>query len=91
MKQNNKAMTGKLVEAAGQIVGEVIDENEKTLLIRKAELHSTELVLYPKATFFKKDELLNDYWLNFIDKASVVTVPTNCIYARNFVSELLNM
>lgn len=87
----NRNLTGKVVEVAGKIVGLVIEDNQKTLLIRKAELHSNEFVLYESATFFKKEDLIDRYWLKFLDKASVVTVPVNSITATGFVGELLNM
>lgn len=88
MKQ---CLTGKVVEVAGKIVGLVIQDNGKTLLIRKAELHSNEFVLWESATFFKKENLVGHYWLKFLDKTSVVTVPVNSNAATGFVSELLNM
>lgn len=85
------SLKGKIVEAAGRIVGLVIQDNEKTLLIRKAELCSNEFVLYESATFFKKADLIGAYWLKFLDKTSVVTVPVNSITAMDAVSELLHM
>jgi len=88
MKQ---CLTGKVVEVAGKIVGLVIQDNGKTLLIRKAELHSNEFVLWESATFFKKEDLVGAYWLKFLDKSIVITVPVNSNAATGFVSELLNM
>lgn len=85
------SLTGKIVEVAGRIVGLVIQDNGKTLLIRKAELCSNEFVLYESATFFKKTDLVGTYWLRFLDKASVVTVPVNSITTMDAVSELLHM
>lgn len=88
MKQ---CLTGKVVEVAGKIVGLVIQDNGKTLLIRKAELHSNEFVLRESATFFKKENLVGRYWLKFLDKSVVITVPVNSNTAAGFASELLNM
>lgn len=88
MKQN---LTGKVVEVAGEIVGLVIQDNGKTLLIRKAELCSNEFVLWESATFFKKENLVGRYWLKFLDKTSVVTVPVNSIAATGVISEFLHM
>lgn len=88
MKQ---CLTGKVVEVAGKIVGLVIQDNGKTLLIRKAELHSNEFVLRESATFFKKENLVGRYWLKFLDKSVVITVPVNSNTAADFASELLNM
>lgn len=85
------SLTGKIVEVAGRIVGLVIQDNGKTLLIRKAELCSNEFVLYESATFFKKTDLVGAYWLRFLDTASVVTVPVNSITTMDAVSELLHM
>lgn len=86
-----KDLTGKVVEVAGRIVGLVIDDDEKTLLIRKAELDSNEFVLWESATFFKKENLVGRYWLKFLDKTSIVTVPVNCIAATGVIRELLHM
>lgn len=84
-------LTGKVVEVAGRIAGLVIDDNEKTLLIRKAELHSNEFVLYDSATFYSKTSLVNAYWLKFLDKDSVITVPINSITATSLIGKLLNV
>lgn len=84
-------LTGKVVEVAGTICGLVIQDNEKTLLIRKAELHSDEFVLCDSATFYTKSVLVNAYWLRFLDKSSVISVPINSITASNLIGKLLNM
>lgn len=84
MKTN---LTGKVVQVAGTICGLVIQDNEKTLLIRKAELHSDEFVLYDSATFYTKSVLVNAYWLRFLDKSSVISVPINSITASNLIGK----
>lgn len=88
MKQN---LTGKVVEVAGKIVGLVIQDNGKTLLIRKAALFSNEFVLRESATFFKKEDLVGRYWLRFLDESVAITVPVNSNAATGLVSELLHM
>lgn len=85
------SLTGKVVEAVGRIVGLVIQDNGKTLLIRKAALFDNEFVLYESATFFKKEDLVNAYWLRFLDKNSVITVPVNSIATSSPVYKLLHM
>lgn len=70
MKKSNKkgeakkpVLKGKTVEVAGTIVGIVVDEKEKTLLIRQARDSGDEIVLLEKAMYFEKTSVINCYWI----------------------------
>lgn len=56
-------LEGKIVEVAGTIVGIVVDEKEKTLLIRQAHDGDNEIVLLEKAMYFEKTSVINCYWI----------------------------
>lgn len=54
-----------LVEVAGKIVGMVVEDNEKTFLIRQAHDTGNEIVLLEKAMFFEKTLITSAYWIKF--------------------------
>ena len=56
-------LKGKTVEVAGKIIGMVVEEKEKTLLIRQARDSDDEIVLLEKAMYFEKTSVINCYWI----------------------------
>lgn len=56
-------LEGKIVEIAGKIIGMVVEEKEKTLLIRQARDSGDEIVLLEKAMYFEKTSVINCYWI----------------------------
>lgn len=65
--QSKIILQGKLVEVAGKIVGAVVEDNEKTLLIRQAHDNESEIVLLEKAMYFEKTSITNSYWIRTIN------------------------
>lgn len=65
--QSKIILQGKLVEVAGKIVGAVVEDNEKTLLIRQADDRGSEIRLLEKAMYFDKALITNAYWIKFRD------------------------
>lgn len=84
-----KQLKGKLVEVAGEIVGYVVMDNKKTLLIREAHYSSERksVWLTEKAMFFDKSLIANAYWIRFKN----LDVPTRSFNGRGDVRGLLNM
>ncbi|MBB1122859.1 hypothetical protein [Limosilactobacillus albertensis] len=67
----------KLVEVAGEIVGMVVEDNKKTLLIRKAHYSAgnENVLLMENAMFFDRANIMNAYWVKFVDpKLSIRSV-----------------
>lgn len=58
-------LKGMLVEVAGRTVGMVVEDNEKTLLIRQAHDTGNEIALLEKAMFFEKALITSAYWIKF--------------------------
>lgn len=60
-------LKGKLVEVAGRIIGMVVEDNKKTLLIRQVHDGGKEIVLLEKAMYFDKSSIVNSYWIKIIN------------------------
>lgn len=80
-------LEGKTVEVAGTIVGIVVDEKEKTLLIRQAHDGDNEIVLLEKAMYFDKALITNAYWIKFRDNE----LPVHSFEARGDIRDFFNL
>lgn len=63
------SLKGKLVEVAGRIIGIVVEDNKKTLLIRQAHDGDKEIVLLEKAMYFDKSSIVNSYWVKIVNSS----------------------
>lgn len=61
------SLEGKLVEVAGKIIGMVVEDNEKTLLIREAHDDGKVIMLLEKAMYFEKPSVVDSYWVKIIN------------------------
>lgn len=59
-------MNGKLIEVAGKVVGYVIEDNKKTLLVRQAHDDGKKIMLLEKAMYFDKSSIVGSYWVKII-------------------------
>ncbi|MCM1234602.1 MAG: hypothetical protein NC489_31255 [Ruminococcus flavefaciens] len=82
-------LKGKLVEVAGEIVGLVIEDNKKTLLIREVHYSTGDdnVLLMEKAMFFDKDSVVNSYWIKFIN----TNLPFRSVNARGNIRDFTDM
>lgn len=85
----DKQLEGKLVEVAGEIVGYVVEENKKTLLIRKVQptWNNDGFLLSPKAMFFDKASIVDAYWVKFLDSK----LPVRSINELGEIRRLLDL
>lgn len=60
-------LKGKLVEVAGEIIGMVVEDYGKTLLIREAHDDGKKIMLLEKAMYFEKSSVVDSYWVKIID------------------------
>lgn len=81
------SLEGKLVEVAGKVVGMVVEDNEKTLLIRQADDRGSEIRLLEKAMYFDKALITNAYWIKFHD----TKLPIHSLEARGDIRDFFDL
>lgn len=86
--------TGQFFEMAGKVVGQVISEDEKTLLVRKGSMSviagQDTLILSEKAVYISKHFVKNAYWIK-LQPATCVSESVDCVDRRNLIREFLNV
>lgn len=76
-------LKGKLVEVAGRIIGMVVEDNKKTLLIRQVHDGGKEIVLLEKAMYFDKSSIVNSYWVKIVNSnRSIKELPVKPLDVR---------
>lgn len=93
--KKSASLVGKLVEIDGQVTGIVVDENEKTLLIRKGFVTSLDgetdtFVAGPHAVFIDKKLIYKAYWLRFLSMSKSAE-SVDMAHSIELVRELLDM
>lgn len=80
-------LKGKLVEVAGEIVGAIVEDSKKTLLIREVHysIGDDNVLLMEKAMFFDKKSVVNSYWIKFVDTSLPFRSVNACGNVRDFV------
>lgn len=68
----------------------VIDEDEKTLLLRKCISENGKFTPTPRAMFVSKDLVKNAYWIKQI-KEYELSEPLYVIHTSKLIREFLNM
>lgn len=81
------SLEDKLVEVAGKVVGMVVEDNEKTLLIRQADDRGSEIRLLEKAMYFDKALITNAYWIKFHD----TKLPIHSLEARGDIRDFFDL
>lgn len=93
--KKSASLVGKLVEIDGQAAGVVVDENEKTLLVRKGFVTSLDgetdtFVAGPNAVFIDKKLIDKAYWIRFLSMSKSAE-SVDMAHSIEIVRELLDM
>lgn len=81
---------GTLLEFFGIGYGLIVEETEKTLLIRKCILSDEKFTPVPEATFVEKDLVKSAYWIKVVDNPKL-TEPLDVIRGVDLANKFFNV
>ena len=92
--QCSRSETGQFFEMAGKVVGQVISEDDKTLLVRKGRISaiSGQDTLTPreKAEYISTHFVNSAYWIK-LQPATCVAESVDCVDRKSLIGEFLNV
>lgn len=81
---------GTVLEFFGVSYGLIVDETEKTLLIRKCIFSGGKFIPTPEATFVEKDLVKSAYWIKLVNNPEL-TETVDIIRCDDLVSKFFNV